>query len=102
MIDYRLIEWGRDPNRLEGDESPPASRDTIQLAIGVAEQLRDNGRPAPTRIVLDAHGGIDFEREAGSLFESYRISADGSMEYCGFEDCRIVQCYRSMTGFDFV
>ena len=102
MIDYRLIECAWDPSQLEDDEMPCASRDTIQLAIRVAEQLRDNGWPAPTRIVSDAHGGIVFEREAGNLFESYRISADGSVEYCGFKDCRIVQCHRSLTGFDFV
>ncbi len=91
MIDYRLAEWARDPSQLEDDEVPSASRDTIQIAIRVAGQLRDNGSPAPTRIVPDAHGGIVFEREEGNLFESYRISANGSVEYCGFEDCRMVK-----------
>jgi hypothetical protein len=91
MIDYRLIEWPWDQSQLDDDETPAASRETIQLAIRVAERLRDNGSPAPTRIVPDAHGGIVFERAAGNLFESYRISPDGSVEYCGFEDCRLVQ-----------
>ncbi len=91
MIDYRLIEWGSDPSQVDDDETPSASRDTIQLAIRVAELLRDNGSPAPTRIVPDAHGGIVFEYEAGNSFESYRISADGSVEYCGFKDCHMVR-----------
>ncbi len=91
MIDYRLDQWESDPSQLDDDEMPSASRDTIRLAIRVAKQLRDNGSPAPTRIVPDAHGGIVFEREAGSVFESIRISAGGSAEYCGFEDCRMVQ-----------
>jgi hypothetical protein len=91
MIDYRLIEWPWDQSQLDEDETPPATRDTIQLAIRLAERLRDNGSPAPTRIVPDAHGGIVFERTAGNLFESYRVSADGGVEYCGFDDCRLVQ-----------
>ena len=91
---------GIGPSRLEDEEMPPVSRDTIQLAIRVAVRLRDKGSPAPTRIVPDAHGGIVFEREAGNLFESYRVSADGSVEYCGLENCRMVQ-HRSMTGFDY-
>ena len=29
LIDYRLIEWFRDPSRLEDDEIPPPSSETI-------------------------------------------------------------------------
>jgi hypothetical protein len=88
--DLRLIEWWLDPSQLEDDETPLPSRDTIQLAIQVADLLRCKDSPAPTRIVPDAHGGIVFEFEAGSEFASIRISKDGSIEFCVFQDCQMV------------
>lgn len=91
VIDYQLIEWGSDPSQLEDGETPPPSGATIHLAVRVAEALRNGGDPAPTRTVPDAIGGIVFEREAGNVFESVRVSADGSVEYCEFENCRLVQ-----------
>jgi hypothetical protein len=97
MIDYRLIEWGWNQSQFEDDEAPLPSRDTIQLAIRVAAWLRDNGCAPPTRTVPDAHGGIVFELDTGNVFESFRISADGCVEYCGFKGCRMVErrCYGS-------
>ena len=91
LIDCQLIELEGDPGEMEDDEGPPPSSDTILLAIRVANRLRDSGTPAPTRIVPDAHGGIVIEREEDNLFESYRISADRSVEYCAFKDCRLVK-----------
>jgi hypothetical protein len=91
LIDGPLRQWQRDPSQLEDDDVQAPSSDTIRQAIQLAERLRDQGVPPPTRVVPDAHGGIVIEREAGRLFESYRISADGSVESREFEDCRLVK-----------
>lgn len=90
LIDDQLIEWGRDPSQLADEETQPPSRDTILRAILVARGLSRADCPAPTRIVADAHGGIVFERYEGKLFESIRLSADGSAEYCTFVNARLV------------
>lgn len=94
LIDYQLIEWGRDPSQLENEEIQPPSKSTIQLAIRLADMLSKPGFPAPTRIVPDAHGGIVFERQGRNVFESIRLSADGTAEYCVFENSRLVERQR--------
>ena len=91
LIDDPLIEWGRDPSQLENEEIQPPSKSTIQLAIRLAVMLSKPGFPAPTRIVADADGGIVFERQERNLFESIRLSADGSAEYCAFINARMVE-----------
>ena len=90
LIDDQLIEWGRDPSQLADEETQPPSKDTILRAILVARGLSRADCPAPTRIVADAHGGIVFERHEGNLFESIRLLADGSAEYCTFVNARLV------------
>lgn len=91
LIDYQLIEWGRDPSQLEDEGIQPPSKSTIQLAIWLADRLSKLGLPAPTRIVPDAHGGIVFERRERNVFESIRLSADASAEYCVFENSRLIE-----------
>lgn len=91
LIDYQLIEWGRDPGQLEDEDMQPPSKNTIQQAIWLAGALNKAGFAPPTRIVPDAHGGIVFERQEGNLFESIRLSSDGSAEYCFFKNSRLVE-----------
>jgi len=92
LIDDPLIEWGCNPGQFEDEETPIPSRTTVWSAIQVAQMLRDqpDPTPPPTRIVPDAHGGIVFEHDAGRVFETIRISADGSVEHCWFIDSRMV------------
>ena len=90
LIDYQLIEWGRNPSQLEDEDIQAPSKMTIHLATLLAGALSKFDFPAPTRIVPDAHGGIVFERRDGNAFESIRLSADGSVEYCFFENSRLV------------
>ncbi len=90
IIDYILIEWGCDPGQFEDEGIEPPSRRTIQLAINVARSLREAGLAPPIRVVPDAHGGIVFERQEKEVFETFRISADGSLESCLFQNTRLV------------
>jgi hypothetical protein len=96
LIDDQLIEWGRDPSQLEDEDIQPPSKDTIRLAISLARLLSRADCPAPTRVVADAHGGIVFERHERNVFESIRLSDDGSAEYCLFENARLVGCERGV------
>ncbi len=91
LIDYQLIEWGRDPGQLEDEGIQPPSMETIELAIWLASSLSRADLPPPTRIVPDANGGIVFERRERNVFESIRLSADGSAEYCAFENSHLVK-----------
>jgi len=91
LIDYQLIEWGCELSGLDEDGTETPSKETIQVAIYVATVLGKQGLPTPTRIVCDAHGGIVFERQASSFFESIRVSADQSVEYVAFEGLRLVK-----------
>ena len=90
LIDDQLLEWVRDPSRLDDDETRSPSREIISWAISLATSLSRQRYPAPTRIVADAHGGIVFELQDKRLLESIRLSADGSAEYCAFVDARFV------------
>lgn len=89
-IERTLAEWGRDPSQLDEEGTVTPSRETIQLAIDLAALMSKAVLPAPTRIVPDAEGGIVFERQEKGVFESIRISADGSIEHRVFENCRLV------------
>jgi hypothetical protein len=89
LIDFTLIEWGRDPGQLDDDGIVPPPMSAIQLAISLAKELSRRGLPAATRVVPDAHGGIVFEREGKDTLETIRISADGDAEYCVFRGSRL-------------
>src|SRR5712692_733759 len=56
FIDNQLIEWGRDPSQLDEEGTQTPSKETIQLAMDLAGNLRKRGLPAPTRILPDVHG----------------------------------------------
>ena len=91
VIEDRLVEWGRNPGLFEDADIQPLSKETIHSAIELAKRLTRAGVPAPTRVVPDANAGIVFELQQGSLFESLRLSSDGSVEYCAFENARLVE-----------
>lgn len=90
VIDYTLIEWGSDPGQLEDEGLEPPSREVIQLAIRCAQAYKDEGRPAPDRIVPDPNGGIVFERQEGDVSEEIHVWDDGTVEYCQFHGARLV------------
>jgi hypothetical protein len=90
LIENRLVEWRCNPSQLDEEGTVTLSRATIQLAIDLASQMSKDGLLAPTRIVPDVNGGMVFERQRKDLFETLRISADGSVEHRVFENCRLV------------
>lgn len=89
-IDGKLIEWGRDPSQLDDEDAITPSKQTIQFAIAIAGNLRNSDLPAPTRVVPDAHGGIVFEFDEGELHVTFRLAPDTSLDYCAFENGRLL------------
>lgn len=92
LIDYFLVEWGKDPLQLEDQEEGivAPSRRAIQIACNLARFMRDEEEPAPTRVVPDGDGGISFERHDADLFFSLDIHADLTVELVTFRDCQLV------------
>jgi hypothetical protein len=90
VIDYRLIEWGRDPSQLDDENFQAPSLEIISLACRVAREMRAAGLPAPLRVVPNGDGGITFEHKAGRVFETIEIDEDGSIELVTFADSKLV------------
>ncbi len=91
LIDYRLIEWGWDTEQLEDEGIEPPTRDTIQLAIALAEKLRDAALAAPNSVVPDANGGIVFELRKNDVIEVFHVWDDGATEYQCFHGTRLIE-----------
>ena len=94
IVNNQLIEWGRNPHVLEHDDVSPPSGQTISLACQVAVTMRDDGEPAPTRVVPNGNGGIVFERNVGPAFLTIEIDEDGSVEYAAFVNSKLVSRQR--------
>ena len=90
LIDEKLIDWGQNPGQFDEDGIEPPSRQTVWRAIDVAQHFIRARRPAPDRVVPDAHGGIVFERQEQKVFETIRIQADDQIEYSLFVDSRLM------------
>ena len=94
VIDYQLVEWGRDPSVFADDGLEPPSIDTIALARKVAVVLREHGWESPQRVIPDGEGGMAFEWADGPVFESVDIGADGTVEQTVFRDCKLTALHR--------
>jgi hypothetical protein len=91
VIDQTLMDWLRDPGQLQDEGIDPPTGTTIRLSMDLAEALRDEGRPAPDRVVVDPNGSIVFERREGTVAEVLHVWEDGSVEYMRFEGARLVE-----------
>ena len=90
VIDNYLVEWGADPSVLVDEEFVPPSKEIIGLAYQWAKDRCEAGWSPPLRVVPDGEGGISFENQVGSRFQSLNIRADKTVELLTFDDCRLV------------
>ena len=93
IIDERLMEWLRHPERLADDGLEAPSGTITRLAIDLAERFRDEGQAAPDSVVIDANGGIVFERRGpgDSISEAIHVWDDGTLEYHRFQGTQLVE-----------
>lgn len=90
LINEPLIDWGKDPNKLEDDGIVAPTKDIITLALTYAMALRDAGWPAPTSVVPNGAGGIAFEKRSGRYHEIIEIYDDASAELITFHDSNLI------------
>ena len=91
LIDYTLIEWGRNPDAFKDEGVEPPTAETVSLASELAERFKQAGLPAPDKVILDANGGIVFERRGENIAEVLYVWDDGSIEYQRFQHTRLVE-----------
>jgi hypothetical protein len=91
IIDYKLVEWGRDPASLsdEGFDAPSAS--VISTAIQWAKNWQAQGIAPPSRVIPDPNGGIVFERQTPELTHVIHFWDNGSLEYRQFRGVRLIE-----------
>lgn len=75
----QLRKWSADPSQLEDEGVIAPTRETISRAYLAAVTARDNGVPAPLRVVPDGEGGIVFECADGSEMFVDKLVNGGSM-----------------------
>lgn len=90
LVDYKLVEWGRNPDQLRDENVVVPSRAAISKACKLAVELRKEGSPPPTRVVPSGEGGIVFEHRTQTIVEVLEIDIDASIEYLVFSNCRLV------------
>ncbi|MBI3837664.1 MAG: hypothetical protein HY288_06995 [Planctomycetia bacterium] len=91
LIDYQLVEWGRNPRELEDDGLKAPAPVAIEKAIELSKRLRKTSSPAPTTIVPDGIGGIVFEYRHGGNAATLRISSSGAVEFVEFRDGALIK-----------
>ncbi len=91
IIDDKLIEWGRDPLKVEDIDLIPPSHEAITRAISIVKSAIQRNWPAPLSVVPDGDGGIVLERWSGPHSEAIEIGSDGSAEYVRCSHQRVVE-----------
>jgi hypothetical protein len=80
----KLIDWSRDPSRLEDDGIEAPSQSVLSRAYDVALALRLHDFLPFDRVVPTGDGGIAFASETDDELVSLEIDADGTMELFHF------------------
>ena len=80
-----LLEWYENPSQLTDEDMLPPSREIIFRAYRLALKMRDSRLPGPLRVLPDGEGGVVFERQDGSVFQTISIEANGCIEFISFE-----------------
>lgn len=89
LIDGRLLAWLSDPSQLADDGIDAPERGIIRHALDIAEYLRNEGNPAPEKVVPDPNGGMVFEWRDGGITETIYVWDDYEVEYMRFVDSRL-------------
>ncbi len=82
----RASVWAQDASQFEEEDLPPPSAATLSRAWQLADEIKDGGAAAPTRIVPDTHAGIVFEWATGKRLVALSVRADQSVLVRVFED----------------
>jgi hypothetical protein len=85
----QLVSWAQGASQITDDDIIAPSSATISRATTVAVSLRDQGAPAPTRIVPTGDGGIAFQYDGRPQFISIEVEPEGPVELLIFNEGRL-------------
>jgi hypothetical protein len=91
IFDRYLVNWGCDTSELEDDGIIPPSKWAIHVAANVALAVRNQGVPAPLRVVPSGDGGLVFEWKSPPHFHTLEVSENGAIEVNSFTNGRHVE-----------
>ncbi|HEX7379782.1 MAG TPA: hypothetical protein VF278_21840 [Pirellulales bacterium] len=89
FINEQLAAWTLNPGQFADDDVVPPNAATIACASATAISLRDQGAPAPTRIVPTGDGGIAFQYDSDPEFISIEVEPEGRVELLVFVNGRL-------------
>lgn len=95
VIAESIARWQVDAASIFDDDIPTPTDDVMRLARWKARSLMETGVDAPSRIVPTVDGGIAFEWESLSRFESLTVHPDLSLEQKCFEFGSLIRRRRS-------
>ncbi|MCC7290572.1 MAG: hypothetical protein IT449_00760 [Phycisphaerales bacterium] len=90
LIDFKLVEWGRDPGQLEDVDLIPPTQAAVDRAVRIAMKMQQSGVQPPTSVVPDGDGGVNMERRSGATTESIEIASTGIAEFVLLQNGRVV------------
>src|SRR5262245_17198922 len=76
-----IAEWIDDPSSEEDEDDQIPSPNVLRTALRCAHAMQENGIAAPLRIVRTANGGVAFEWQSNSTFETLTVLDDGSIDW---------------------
>ena len=86
LIDHQLLDWALAPQRLGDGHFIAPSNTSLHRALKLAQVLRNTDFDVPDRIVPNGNAGITFEWEAGSVFHTFDVAENGTIEQTIFKD----------------
>ena len=89
VIDHPLTEWGGNQQGRDDDGVEWPNSVSLRIAKALALALQQGGICAPTRVVPSGEGGVVFELQHGAVIHTFEIDADGSIEFCRFENAKL-------------
>lgn len=93
VIDEKLLLWLHRPELLEDDDQIPPTGTVLRIAMDIAEKFRDADAPPPAKVIVDANGGIVFERREADEAQVIHIWDDQTVDFLKFRGSQLVSRY---------
>ncbi len=87
----KLVGWQWDIEQLDDEGVTPPSEGIVQIAIGLAERLDEEGYVAPSSVVPDGDGGVVFTHRNGDIIKKIHLWDDGSICLSEYESTSLIR-----------
>lgn len=89
LLQRAVADWGTNQQGHDKDGVEWPNSVALNLAYALAMALQQEGICPPTRVVPSGEGGMVFEHQCGQVLHTFEIEADGSIEFCRFDDAKL-------------